>query len=261
MNDDPFTTALRAELDAVVARYEALVRAHQRVMSASSARDSQAWQTKLQIAEAERDRLAARTKELEGEVAALRDKVDNERKKAAEAASRAAGSLAEARLQLGEMSAKLDAVADESRVFDEAFAGEIAFVNACEPIEHAELFAAIERVTELHLEAAPAIYGALKNLRLDVVLTRTLKERGRDVLELPLTALERLALEQLAQAAACELIVPELGTRFSSLEMEQADTRPDPAEEGNVLECLIPGLRFAGSDGALVFPKVRVAVG
>jgi hypothetical protein len=81
------------------------------------------------------------------------------------------------------------------------------------------------------------------------------------VLELPLSALERLALEHLAEAAACELIVPKLGARFSSTEMDQLDTRPDPAEEGNVLECMMPGLRLAGSDGALVFPKVRVAVG
>jgi hypothetical protein len=43
--------------------------------------------------------------------------------------------------------------------------------------------------------------------------------------------------------------------------MDKAATASDPAEEGNVLECLLPGLRRVGTDGSLVFPRVRVATG
>jgi hypothetical protein len=43
--------------------------------------------------------------------------------------------------------------------------------------------------------------------------------------------------------------------------MDKAMVQADPAEEGNVLECLMPGLRLAGTDGALVFPRVLVATG
>ncbi|MCU0686313.1 MAG: hypothetical protein MUF34_29385, partial [Polyangiaceae bacterium] len=58
-----------------------------------------------------------------------------------------------------------------------------------------------------------------------------------------------------------ELIDPAPGTRFSTQTMEKAGTLADPAEEGNVTRCALPGLRLRGTDGALVFPRVVVATG
>jgi hypothetical protein len=77
----------------------------------------------------------------------------------------------------------------------------------------------------------------------------------------PLLERERTALTALATIAGCEEIDPPVGTRFSATSMEKSGTLSDPAEEGNVLSCALPGLRRAGTEGALVFPRVVVATG
>lgn len=275
MNDGSFSQALRAELDAVIARYEALVRARQEWLASSHSQKSQSLRDDLRVAEQERDRLRAeiatleqKVAKLEGkleqrsaEITTLREKVEAERERTLEASSRAAESLAEARLQIGELTAKLDLVAEESRVFEATFAAEVSFVEACLELSNTALLDAIEHTSGATMALEPAVYGALKAERLDVVLTRAVRHRGRSVVDKPLERDERKGLEALADAAGCELIVPELGARFSNDEMEKVATAPDPAEEGNVLACLMPGLRLAGSEGALVFPKVKVAVG
>ncbi|MFW5741329.1 MAG: hypothetical protein ACOC1F_13295 [Myxococcota bacterium] len=275
MSDVSFTQALRAELDAVVARYEAMVQAHQQNMAASYERDTKALRAELDTLRRERDQLERRASEAERqhakldaaleqrdqEIASLRESVDRERKRTNEASSRAAESLAEARMKIGELNAELDLVADESRVFEEVFAGEVGFAEACMEVEGTRLFDAVCEAIGERVAMTPAVYGALKRERLDVVLTRTVRERSRSALEHPLSDVEHEALANMAQAAGCELIEPALGARFEADAMDKIATAPDPAEEGNVLACLMPGLRLAGSEGALAFPKVKVAVG
>jgi predicted RNase H-like nuclease (RuvC/YqgF family) len=263
-----FPQALRAELDAVILRYEALVRMQHDALAAAHERDAAALR-------AERDRLQERISDLtqrvnklettleqrDDRIAMLLQKVEEETRRASDASIRADKALAEAQEQIAKLHAKLELTAEESRVFADAFASEIAFVKACEGEKDSSLMNAIREASGCDLEAAPSAYGALKQARLDVVLTRAVRERGRTTIDLPLTQRERTALAALAQAAGCDLIEPPLGARFDTELMDKVTTALDPSEEGNVLACLMPGLRLAGTEGALVFPKVKVATG
>ena len=275
MSDVSFTQALRAELEAVVARYEALVQSQRASLATSYEQEKAFKQREIESLERQREELKRRVDEAEqhrakleavieqreAEIASLSEKVEKERRRANEASSRAAESLAEARLKIGELNGKLDLVAEESRVFEEVFAAEVAFAEACLQVEGARLLAAVSEAAGTQIEMRPAVYGALKQERLDVLLTRAVRERGRSTLEHPLSEAEHAALSEMAQAAKCELIEPALGVRFEPDAMDKVATAPDPSEEGNVLACLMPGLRLADSEGALVFPKVKVAVG
>lgn len=275
MSDVSFTQALRAEIDAVVARYEALVRSQQASLASSYEQEVAFKQREIESLERQREDLKQRAAEADqqrakveallvqrdAEIASLEEKVDKERRRANEASSRAAESLAEARMKIGELNAELDLVAEESRVFEEVFAAEVSFAEACLQMEDTRLLHAVNEAAGTEIEMVPAVYGALKKERLDVLLTRAVRDRGRSVLEHPLNDAERAALADMAQAAHCELIEPALGVRFDPDAMDKVATAPDPSEEGNVLGCLMPGLRLADSEGALVFPKVKVAVG
>jgi predicted RNase H-like nuclease (RuvC/YqgF family) len=260
--------ALRAELDAVILRYEALVRLQQDASAAAHERDAATLR-------ADRDRLQERVSELtqrvsklettleqrDDRIASLLQQVEEETRRARDASMRSEKALAEARGQIAELNARIDLTAEESRVFADAFASEIAFVKACEGDEETSLMNAIREAAGCNLEPAPSAYGALKQARLDVVLTRAVRERGRTAIDRPLTQAERTAMAALAQAAGCELIEPALGARFDTETMDKVATALDPSEEGNVLACSMPGLRLAGTEGALVFPKVKVAAG
>jgi predicted RNase H-like nuclease (RuvC/YqgF family) len=263
-----FPQALRAELDAVILRYEALVRLQHEALAAAHERDAGAMR-------AERDRLQDRVLEFtqrvnklettleqrDERIATLQMKVEEETRRANDASMRADRAMAEAHEQIARLHAKLDLTAEESRVFADVFASEIAFVKACEGEKDSSLIDAIREAAGCDLEATPSAYGALKQARLDVVLTRAVRERGKTAIELPLSQGERTALTALAQAAGCELIEPPLGARFDAEMMDKVATALDPSEEGNVLACSMPGLRLAGTEGALVFPKVKVAAG
>ncbi len=260
--------ALRAELDAVILRYEALVRLQHDALATAHERDAATLR-------AERDRLQERVSDLtqrgnklettleqrDDRIAMLLQKVEEGTRRASDASMRAEKALAEAQEEIAGLHARLDLTADESRVFADTFASEIAFVKACETEKDTPLMNAIREAAGCDLEAAPSAYGALKQARLDVVLTRAVRERGRATTDLALTQGERAALAALAQAAGCELIEPALGARFDSELMDKVATALDPSEEGNVLACSMPGLRLAGTEGALVFPKVKVATG
>ncbi len=260
--------ALRAELDAVILRYEALVRMQHDALTAAYDRDAAALR-------AERDRLQERIADLtqrviklettleqrDDRIATLQRKVDEETGRANEASARADRASAEAHEQIARLHAKLDLTAEESRVFADVFEPEAAFVKACEGIKDSLLMPAIREAAGCDVEPTPTVYGTLKQARLDVVLTRAVRERGRTAIDRPLTQAERSALAALAQAARCDLIEPPLGARFDSELMDKLATALDPSEEGNVLACLMPGLRLAGTEGALVFPKVKVATG
>ncbi len=111
------------------------------------------------------------------------------------------------------------------------------------------------------LTPTPATYAALKGRGLEVVLTQAFKERGRSIVQAPLLERERAALPGIAAAAGCELLIPSPGTRFAASAMDRASSVSEPAEEGNVVECLMPGGRRIGTEGALVLPRVVVATG
>jgi hypothetical protein len=236
MGAEPFATALRAEIEALVARYEALCRAHAQALEAARGRH---------------DEQARRDKE------ALEREAERWMREAESAAARAAA-LEE---RVADLEARLARAEGDARALGRAFAQESAFVAAAATAEPTSLGEALRGAFGGALEAAPAAYASLKERRPDAVLASAIKERGRSAAHSPLSATEAAALEALARAAGCELIAPAPGVRFSSSSMDKALSVPDPAEEGNVLECLVPGLRLAGSDGALVFPRVKVAAG
>jgi hypothetical protein len=304
MAHDPFSPALRAEIEALVARYEALARSHQEALAAAREHEVARLRQDLAtlLADRERTRLAeadARAQlkassdrcallerdladarrsldqsaqrmealQVEGRAAVEREREDARAARAAlqsqldEARRLLEEARAEARQRLAQVEDTLREVQQEAESLSGAFASEKSFVDACLRLDGTPLLDALRQAFGAEFSPSPATYAALKARRPDAVLAAAFKERGRLVAAAPLTSAERAPLAQLAQASGCELIEPDHGVRFSSSSMDKASTQPDPAEEGNVLACLMPGLRLAGTDGALVFPRVLVASG
>ncbi len=223
---ESFAAALRAEIEAVVTRYEALVASRDELAAVlTGAREAEVLRRELDALRAERDGL-------------LRE-------------------LAEARAKIGE----LEAQATAASALAEQFTAEKRFVEAGAGAAGTMLGDALRSALGREIEPSPACYAALKAKGLEAVLIGAFKERGRSVAGAPLLERERSPLLSLATAAGCELFTPEAGTKFVAASMDKAASVSDPAEEGNVVECLLPGLRRAGTEGALVFPRVRVATG
>jgi hypothetical protein len=245
-----FASALRAEIDAVVARYEALARAHEETLSAVRARETDALGKELGEARFERERLRAEANEQRAEIATLRAETQALARDLAEARARASALEGEAR-----------SAGEAARALSEQFAAEDRFVRACAGLEGSLLGEALKSALGRDLTDSPATYAALKGRGLEVLLTLTFKERGRSVVQAPLLERERAALPGIAAAAGCELVSPAPGTRFAAGSMDKASSVSQPAEEGNVVECLMPGGRRRGTEGALVLPRVVVATG
>ncbi len=279
---DPVTAlwvhCLRTQLDAVITGVEAQIAQH-------VAAQQGLWTRRLEACAAERDALAraldagaqelaqarAETAAMEGRAARAeaalgalqiehagllqsRDDLVGQVKALHEAQSRDARALHDLRAQLGDLGERVVAL-------DEQFAQEKAFVEAALSVRGESLFDALQQHLGAPLEPSPGCYGALKARKPDAVLLGALRERGRTVQRDPLSPDESEALESLARAAGCTLVTVSPGTRFNAAQMERASTRSDPAEEGNVLECILPGLRLVASPGSLLHPRVVVATG
>lgn len=275
MSGESFVGALRAELEAVVVRYEALVRAHGQTLSAVREREADGLRAEIAALRAEGERGRTREAELSAEVSALRGKVSSlerdlaavkddaarEREAAKAALEKAAKAVEEERKRASELEAEARAAAEAAEELQGTFAAERKFVEACRGLEGSMLLVALEGALGRALDKTAATSAALKARGLDNVLSQAVRERGRQAAQAHLLERERTALGALAAAAGCSLIIPEAGVRFSPTAMDKAVTVSNPAEEGNVVECLVPGLRLAGTDGALVVPRVVVASG
>jgi chromosome segregation protein len=275
MSGESFVFALRAELEAVVARYEALVRSHEQTLSAVREREAEALRGEMAALRAESDRGRAREADLSAEVGALRGKVSSlerdlsaardeaarEREAAAAAIAKMREAIEDERKRSGELLAEARAAAEAAEELQGTFAAERRFVEASKGLEGSMLLTALEGALGRALDRSAATSAALKARGIDNVLAQAVKERGRQAAQAPLLERERSAIGALAAAAGCALIIPEAGVRFSPGSMDKAASVSDPAEEGNVVECLVPGLRLAGTDGSLVLPRVVVATG
>jgi hypothetical protein len=235
MNGETFAAALRAEIEALVLRYESLVKALGRAERAGDAGEPAA-DPEAATLRAENQRLAARVGDLERDLAAAREHAE----------------------RLGR---EAQAALDAAQAYEAEFTAERRFVEAGREAAGSLLGEALAGTVGRALDASSATYGALKARGLPATLVSAMKERGRSVGQASLLDRERTALEALAVAAGCELCAPAAGTRFSAATMEKASTVSDPAEEGNVLSTAMPGLRRAGAEGALVLAKVVVATG
>jgi hypothetical protein len=250
MSDAPFTAALRAEIEAVVARYDALASAREEALSAVRARDADDLRRELEAARADRDRLRAQAAVDKQELTALRARAaDLDR------------DLDAARARIRELEGEARSAGETARELSEQFAAEQRFVAACQGLAGSLLGESLKAALGRDLDASPAAYAAIKARGLEILLIATFKERGRSVAQAPLLERERAALPGIAAAAGCELYTPAAGTRFAASSMDKAAAVAEPAEEGNVIECLMPGARRAGTDGALVLPRVVVATG
>jgi hypothetical protein len=250
---ETFAGALRAEIDAVVGRYEALVRA----LAEAGGRETETLR-------AEAARLAAENERLRADVAAQKTEAARLEEKLAAAERRAedlARELARARETAEQQEKVAQAAQAVTQAYEEQFAAERRFVEACRDLGGSLLGEAIAAVVGRAVDATSATFAVLKGKGLEATLAAVFKERGRSAATAPLLERERAALGGLAAAAGCELIVPAAGTRFSAAAMERAGSVSEPAEEGNVVSCAMPGLRRAGTEGALVFPRVVVATG
>jgi hypothetical protein len=250
---ESFATALRAELDAVVGRYEALVRA----LAAVSGREADALRAEAARLQADNDRLR-------GEIAAHKDEAARHEAKAAALAQRVEAleaEIARAREDAEAHARAAEAAQAATLAFEEQFAAERRFAEACREASGSLLGEAIVAAAGRAVDASSATLSALKAKGLEALLAAAFKDRGRSTAQAPLLDRERAALPALAAAAGCELITPATGTRFSAASMEKGGSVSDPAEEGNVLGVAMPGLRRAGTEGAIVFPRVVVATG
>jgi hypothetical protein len=275
MSKDPFVLALRAEIEAIVARYEALSRSHQEALAAAREHEITKLRNDLAALLADRERTRAqeadarsqlkaaqeRASLLECSLADTKKQLDEARRQLDEVRRQLDEARAEASKRLAQVEGALREVQQEAESLSEAFASERIFIETCQSIAGTSLYDALRQAFGDEFSPQPSTYAALKARRPDAILTHAFKERGRLIVTAPLTTVERAALPRLAEASGCELIEPEQGVRFASSSMDKASTRPDPAEEGNVLDCLMPGLRLVGTEGALVFPRVLVASG
>lgn len=247
---ESFSAALRAELDAVVARYEALVRAHAEVLSSLRDRDTDALR-------AERDALAAENEELRAKLSASSDERGHLSRRIAE--------LEEELQSAREQAALEQAKAEQKAALAGLYGAEMRFIEAAlaKDLEGTLLLEALQYGLggALASPPSPAGYGELKQRGLENVLAMVFRERGRKTASAPLLTRERSALVPLAEAVGCELLIPKAGERFSAASMEKVKTVSEPSEEGNVLECAMPGIKIAGNEAALVLPKVVVAAG
>jgi hypothetical protein len=250
---ESFAAALRAEIDAVVGRYEALTRA----LAEVAGRETEALRAQLARSEADNARLrdeagarAAEAARLGAQVAALEARVE------------ALGGEASRARELAEQQQLAAQAAQAAQAaYEEQFAAERSFVAAARDAAGSLLGEALAAAAGRAIEASSATLAALKGKGLETTLAATFKERGRTTANAPLLPREQAALPGLAAAAGCELIAPAVGTRFSAATMERGGSVSEPAEEGNVLDVAMPGLRRAGTEGALVFPRVVVATG
>jgi len=250
---ESFAAALRAELDAVVGRYEALVRA----LAEVGGRETDALRAEVARLSADAERLRAEVITRDAEAARQEARATAAEKRADDLAAE----LARAKEAAGELTRAAQQAQAATQAYEEQFAAERRFVEACGDVGGSLLGEAITAVVGRAVDATSATFAALKGKGLEVTLATVFKERGRSSAQAPLLERERVALPALASAAGCELITPPAGTRFSATAMEKGGAVSDPAEEGNVVSCAMPGLRRAGTDGALVFPRVIVATG
>ncbi len=245
-HEESFSAALRAELDAVVARYEALVRA----LAAARGGESDALRAEAARLAGENQRLSSVAAEQRAAIAALE--------------ARVAGldaSLADARARADKLEGEAHAALEATLSYEEQFTGERRFVEACRDLGGTLLAEALATALGRPIEPGSATYAALKARGLESALVAAFKDRGRTASAAPLLERERNALAALAMIASCEVVVPAAGTRFSAGSMEKGSLVSSPSEEGNVVDCTMPGLRRAGTEGALVFPRVVVASG
>jgi hypothetical protein len=252
-----FSVSLRAEIEALITRYEALVKARLEDLERSGSRDADALRAEINALRHERDSLSrelssSRTErdDLLQKLVALRSERDG-----------LARDLAHANEQMEKLKVEAEAGAAAASALEEQFSAEKRFVASCTGSAGTMLDDALRAAIGRDLNPSPALYAALKAKGLEAVLVAAFKERGRTAAQAPLLEREKSALPALAAAAGCDLVIPSHGTRFSSSSMDKAATAIDPAEEGNVVECLLPGLRRSGTEGSLVFPRVRVATG
>jgi hypothetical protein len=256
-DEDLWTHALRASIDAVVLQFEAQVRAH----GALSAQREESLRRDLAAQDlavaALRTELGARDASLRAldealqreaaECARLRDALAR-----AEAAAAASARSAEAaRADLDAKSVSLDALRAQ-------FAAESAFAQGALLAPASVLLDAVSVALGAAVDATPATYAALKSRRPEAVLAAAMRERGRTVARAALTEPDSRALAAMAAAAGAELVVAEHGARYTASSMEKVGTRAEPAEEDNVLECAMPGLRMGGAQGLAVQPRVIV---
>ncbi|MDI1435346.1 hypothetical protein [Polyangium sorediatum] len=254
---ETFSAALRAEIEAIVMRYEALVSSRVEAAEREGARGTEAAERELATLRASLDGMAQ-------ELAALRSERDTLARELAALRSERDGIAAQfeaSRGRVESLEAEVRAGAAVASALEEQFSAEKRFVVACADVSGTMMESALCAALGRDLSASPALYAALKAKGLEGVLVGAFKERGRAIAHAPLLERERAPLAALASAAGCELVTPTAGTRFSASSMEKAATTSDPAEEGNVVECMLPGLRRAGTEGMLVFPRVRVATG
>lgn len=261
--------AMRTELDAVVLRFEAQLKQHvaltagarrdeldalEHQLTAFAARVKESERAAADVAEklSQRDQELARMRALHDEAAreivALREELEGARAEGARSQS-----------EVARLEGSLRDLGTRVQSLDEQFSAEKAVVSALAGVAGTLLFDVAQLSLGQAIEHTPACYGALKARKPDVLLAAIVRERGRTVARHPLTVPERAALVALADAAGCELIEVAVGARFSSASMEKVGTRSEPADEDHVLECVMPGLRLAGTQGAVAHPRVIVA--
>lgn len=253
-DDDLWTHALRASLDAVVLQFEAQVRSHVAHASALAAQREESL--RRQLAEQGAALAAARAQLTEREAAAR--SLDAALQREAAECARLRAALQQAEAVAAASAQQAQQAQRDLGALGEQFAAERDFARAAKGASGTILGDALDAALGCAVDASPTALGALKSRRPDAVLAAAMRERGRTVARAPLSDAEREALAAMARAAGCELVEVEVGARYVASGMEKVGTRAEPAEEDHVLACAMPGLRLGGASGAAVQPRVIV---
>lgn len=256
-----WTVALRAQLDAVVAQFEAQLRQHVAYSNAQHSRDLAGLQAR--ITELEQTLVASRAVQSQqaAELARLLGERERWTLEARQLQEALRAQAAEAETLREALSARDDEARDlavQVQSLGAQFTAEREFVAALTAVPSSALVDGAQVALGATLEATPGCYGALKAKRMDAVLAGAMRERGRGAVRAALTDDERRALARAAAAAGCELVEAPVGQRYSPTTMDKAGERAEPADEGLVVACAMPGLRLTGSAGSLVHARVIV---
>ena len=210
---DSFAAALRAEIDAVVGRYEALVKA----LAEMSRRDTEALRADAARLQAENERLREENAGLRAEEAAGRVEVTRLTARIGELER----ALAEAAARADRLERDAQAAMETTAAYESRFAAEKRFVEASREAGGSLLGEALVGAIGRALEANSATYAALKAKGLEGALVAAVKERGRSSGHAPLLERERSALAGIAAAAGCELLTPGAGTSATQCRRRQ----------------------------------------
>jgi hypothetical protein len=263
--DDPiaraWTVALRAQLDAVVAQFEAQLRQHVAYSNASTARELAGLNAR--ITELDQSLVASRAVQSQqaAELARLlgeRERWTLEARQLQDALRAQTAELARLRGELAERDDEAPALAAQVQSLDAQFAWPSGTswrrCWACRALSSSTRRRRRSARRWRRRPGATGTEGEAHGRGAGGRDARAGAERGAGCADDD----ERRGAGEGGGGGGLRAGGAGVGQRYSAATMDKAGERAEPADEGLVVACVMPGLRLAGSAGSLVHPRVIV---